>query len=425
MTPSLVLQRKALNKSSNKQKILVIYQSSSNQQHFDELLTRYKIDFEKIVYSQPPQQQIEDISKRHNPDLVLGITDSASAFASRLSNYLGLKHTSLKAILTMQHKGLFAKLIAKRYLEHILLTHYVWVNKPLLPKEFKYPLFIRPVQSNMSESAFILNTRQELISTLQKRVSHSRSIKRLWQGQLLLSAGLNLPSHFDVKNYIIQPYLKADQYTLDGFIASRKLSILGITRSVFTKNQRSFDRFEFPATITPGIKKQLEKLINYIITESGLDNTAFNLEFFVTKEKQVIVIELNTRISAQFIPLFSQRFTQHPLDMNIQAAQGIQPNLTTKKSPQFATCFILRRKRNCLALNMPTKKELIDILKLKNVVQVVLFAKANTKLSDYRQDEYSYRYASIVIKGSSEFEIQKQFKIAKEKLLKLIHLKIC
>jgi len=422
MTSSKVLKKRASNKNS-KQRILVVYRSLSSKRHFHTIRSKYNISYERIDYSIDPQVQLTNIADRNHSDLVLGIADSTSMFVSCLAKKLNHKYVSTNSIITMQHKGLFAKFATKYFPKHILSTSYINTNSSKIPTNLKYPLFIRPVRSNLSMSAYRVDSRTKLINILQQPISSKRKVARDWYIKLIKAVKLDIPYGLDINSYIIQPYLRAEQFTLDGFITNKKLKILGITRSVLTKDQHSFDRFEFPVFVPVHIMKKLEHILNQIILHSKLNNTAFNLEFFITASDNVIIIELNTRISAQFIPLFLQRYIKHPLEMNIEAAQGIFTNISVKKSPMLATCFILRKKFDSLVLRIPTKEEIKELTKSKFVIEIKIFSKENTKLSDSGQDEYSYRYASIVIKGSSKSAINREYLKTKSKLLKLIELK--
>lgn len=138
-----------------------------------------------------------------------------------------------------------------------------------LPKEFKYPVFIKPRQGRGSRDI---------------RVIHSQD---------QLKAFLILNDHYSDQDMMVQEYIQGQEYTV-GVLTNNKNDLIticskkvlqkkGITLSAVTENN-------------PTINRTVEQIVDKFQPKGP-----FNVQLFLTKDDQVKIIEINPRFSTTSI----------------------------------------------------------------------------------------------------------------------------
>lgn len=396
--------------------ILVVSKTKNHLDSYKFTLLKNKYNFKSIVInlSNDSQQEVNRIinSLNYKPDGVIALIDETSFVASLIAQKLNLNSPSPKAIAQIQHKGYFlSKLKDKKYILPSTI-----INKSDYKgykDKFKYPLFIRPVRDTFSQHSMKIFSKKELEDFIEakKDLTFTLLEKSFFTKQL----------NQTLDQFICQPLIKYRQYTLEGMVLSNKTKILAITETISDKDKSNFIRFDYPINFNKKIKLKLNKLIKDLTTIFNYNNGIFNIEFFLdNKTNQIYLIEFNTRQSPEFEPLYNAVYTHSITDITIKVSLNRKPDLTKRKIKKIAKSFILRKYQNYLITKLPNSEELNKIKEKYNIETIKIDPKINQKLSDYKQNSYSYRYAVVNVYGKTNKEIFSKFENAKKELNNLI-----
>ncbi len=342
---------------------------------------------------------------------VFGITDEPSIVAALVAKQLKLPGNNPKAIYRAQHKALLTQYLSECTrsapdTKLILSVHEI-------PPNITYPAFIRPAKGSLSMHSFKVNSKHDLITLLPKVFREERPLV-VWSSQFYDTyAEKGDPP---LQAFLIQPFLDYPQYTVDGYVYRNKTFILGITSSVYTPDRKSFDRFDFPADLPVLIQKKLHHVIKKLIKRLKYDNSGFNIEFFVTPEGEIIIIELNTRLSVQFVPLMYERLNHSNIYAMTVLSMGKKPNMRTVNSTKYVSSCVLRSRTDKYVLSVPSAKQIQLLIQQNYATNIRVLVSPGCCLSEYEQDSYSYRYAIVDISGESLPQILQKLKHVKTKL---------
>lgn len=387
--------------------VLILTAYPYEKQYFSGLEHIYRFLFQRFHFRSYPHSQANHIIKQLRKrniyiDGVVGLVDETSALASLIAQNLGLFGTSPRSICLAQHKALFSR-IASKINRYYPKTHLITHDSPI--PHSSYPAFIKPSRGALSVQAYMIDSEIQLKKTLQK-LKHQKRKLIPWFQSFVKQYVKNAPP---VDLFLIQPFVEGKQYTVDGFVYKNRLQLLGFTESIYTKDRKSFERFDFPARLSQEIEKEVYAIVSKLVHVLGYNNAGFNMEFFVTSQNNIVLIEFNTRIAKQFIPLMKEHYKKSNLEMIIQIALGMTPDTSEKENKRMASSCVLRVPKDHMVVKVPTKKEKADIVKRFDLIAYHVLVKKGKKLSDYKQDAYTFRYAIADIAGESLSEIKQKF----------------
>ena len=380
---------------------LVIVKASSepSKLRFRQLHGQYDLAFWVLDQNVPhdtQSEQIVDFSKRHklHLDSVVGFSEETALLAAALATRMGTVYTSPQSICRAQHKAVFAQVAQQVdgcYPPTITITD---PNQTSI--ELEYPVFIKPSRGSVSECAYRVDSREDLARILKTVFGKKRNL-RFWQ--YACETYLKDPPRVD--SFLVQPFIEAPQFTVDGLVFRNTVQILGITESIYDERRESFQRFDLLVDFPQNVQRKLHTLLEKVVRELGFNNSNFNVEFFLTGDNDIILIEFNTRASAVFTNLYNQRYRNSLIEMMIQISLGREPDTSLRDKPQIASSCVLRTREDCEVRSVPTPEE-IEYLKVKyDLIDIDLLVEAGKRLSDYKQDSYSYRYAFVDLAGDS------------------------
>ena len=331
----------------------------------------------------------------------LAITDEASVVSAYVSQFLNLSAPSPNSIFNAQNKYAFTQTVS-RIAAHLLPPTKL-IDATSQKVSLSYPIFIKPVYGVASQHAFTIASQKELHHVLSTHV-YTNQTTYDWYDQFYKRES---PDHFSTSvSYLAQPLITGKQYTVDGFVYQNAVTILGYTESILTPDAKSFARFDYPANLPWHQTDEIEAFLQIYVRKTHYNNAGFNLEFFITEQNEVKIIEFNTRISSQFIPLFKSQYEMSVPMMMAQLACGTYPNITKKKIFNCTSSLVYRESEDKNVLTVPTQDQ-IHTLYTSNphLLHIDILVKEATKLSDYRQDSYSFRYAKVAIGADTREEI--------------------
>lgn len=317
---------------------------------------------------------------------IFGLTDAGMLLLAK-SFYSKKNFHFSKSIATLQHKALFYALLTS---EKIPVLPWVLHNVKDTNHDFIFPLFAKPVKGNFSEGSKCLESYTELKSfLLAPHLEHSKQDKSFF---------LKF-SPIPLDTYILQQYIQAPQYTADFFVENGIVHITAITESIFDKQGKSFLGFELPVKIKQQYKKKLQDYLQRIVRHLGIDGAFFNAEFFLY-QNEIYIFECNSRVSAQFLSLFSYAFKTNYFEKMIQLSQGKTIGNSLNKKLHPAHIFVFRKYSDSLVVNTPSFRQIKDLIRTYNLIELHITAKKQRYLSEIKQDAYSFRYAYATFPGT-------------------------
>lgn len=373
------------------------------------------------------QQILDRIQKYKNGierfDGVVGTNDLPSLVASILARELHLRGPSPESMVRTQNK--YLSRLSQREIVPESTPKFQLGNEIQRPEDvtLSFPLFTKPVVSKVSRYSFYI----ENYASLQKHLSHASMVlntqndRYCWSFEEIMRLGLVSPIEMpSATSMICEELLHGEHITVDGWISDGKVGFFGNTLCVFLSNKISFDRFDFPFHCSALLKDKIYQIGETAIKGVGLNNTLFNIEMKVREEDcTVSIIEINTRLSMQFVFLIEKVTGINPLTRLIQVALGEDIVDTPQEGLVLQKCAsscVLRRTTDAIVTEIPTKSYIDELESRFPHTQITSLIPPGRKLSDYPQDAFTYRYAFVDIARDSLNEILSELEEIKQLL---------
>lgn len=335
---------------------------------------------------------------RNRIDGVLGTGDLYGCiFAAYISSKLCLPGSNTRSVVLLSHKYYsrqFQKSIVPEAVPNFDRIHPFSIRKP---KELDYPFFVKPVKGTMSILAQMVNNSNELKKACTL-FYHHLFYTWIWHrplNQLLSSYNLNKISTFD---FIAESPLYGKQVTVEGFIQKEFITIMGIVDSIIYSNTLSFQRFQYPSSLSNDIQNRMIDITIRLMSKSGLNYSCFDVEMFYNEfDDKISIIEINPRMSYQFSDLFQRVDGISSFEIQLQLAidtkniKWIHGNGIDK----VAASFVMRRFTDAHVLQIPDQTQIDHVINRYPGTNVKILCHKGQYLSDVDQDIGSYRYAII------------------------------
>lgn len=336
-------------------------------------------------------------------DAVVGITDFAAVLAGALSNKAGKISPSMQSLFNYHNK------LASRYLQKKALPNHVpdffhipldAVSNDVLP--ISLPFIIKPVTSQMSEGASVVYRSDDLNHAIQMAQSSPMTFYKDY-AQLIKTSEMHESIDSTNKDLLCESFMTGTQVTVDGFVYNHEVTQVAITMSDILPGTLSFSQFTCPHQFNATIQRKIKTITKSLIKILGLNQTAFNIEYIVDEIKQqVYIVEINPRISPQFIPLIEAATGINTLKASCEIALGyhpqIEPFISTSKVGRI---FILRRKHNAKVIQVASQADIEKLEVTYPGLKINLLVPAGKTLSDIAQDQYTFRYGEIYVSGQN------------------------
>lgn len=405
---------------SSRRTVLVLYSDPSRKALIENSAAQnnaFQLLLQRVNPATSVGKQLAEIREHlddsdRNIQAITGTNDFASALASAICQERDFPGPCLDSVYQAQHKTLFAR-HAATVSSHFPSTKLVLSKADLAGKNGWYPGFIKPAAGSLSDAAFLVKSPEHLQGKY-KQVANGQRVDVRWREELFNS--LIRPNDPALSAFLLQPYLSCPQYTVDGYVFEGEVHWIGVTASIFDHAGHSFERFDFPANLDQNTSSELEQEVENLIDRIGYDSGCFNVEFFVTPDGHVALIEFNTRQAFQFVPLFTTRYDMDYFIESCRLALGEKPIMALCSNPQTASSCVLRVYQDAQVVSIPSSADIQAIIEDEIAHSVRVMVQPGRRLSDIKQDEYSYRYAIINIIGSDRSEINEKLAIAKERL---------
>ncbi|MFP4572125.1 MAG: acetyl-CoA carboxylase biotin carboxylase subunit family protein [Desulfobacterales bacterium] len=359
------------------------------------------------------EQTIERI--KNNPDMydgIVGTHDSSAVFGSIIARETGHRFTPVDAVINCQNKYLCRRIQRSVIPEHTP-SYAIALDYLRNPSRLSPPFFIKPVRSNISFGTHKIKEAGELEHFIARE---SIDIARF--NQYYLDALAIDPAYHNALNvatcntFLCEDLISGTQVTVDGYIFEGETDFLGMTRAVYHPETNSFFYHEFPYTFKPELTGKIKSALQKLIPALGIDNSFFNVELRADEQAGTFkIIEVNCRTAFQFAKTIESVTGADPLRMLCDMATGRRPDKTNTGRKTYASCynFELHLFHDARILETPTRSAYEEIKMKYPEVHIRNLIHENAKLSDFKHNPESYRYAVVDVPGDSHDKIMKKY----------------
>lgn len=347
-------------------------------------------------------------------DALIGYWDfPVSSMVPILRQRLGLPGPSLAAVVTCEHKY-WCRLVQQQVISELPRFGLVDPADPgaAPPDGLAYPLWVKPVKSFASELAFRAADDAQWRAAL---AALRAGIARVGEPFDLVLDRLELPPEIaraGGQTCLVEEALEGLQVTVEGYRYHGDVHIYGVVDSVRFPGSSSFLRYEYPSRLPPPVQHRVSELTATVIDRIGLDETAFNVEYFWDPVRDTVaLLEVNPRPSQSHARLFADVDGVPNHQCLVRLALGRDPQLPHRAGPyRVAAKWFLRRFTDGLVTRVPTATEIARTERAVPGTAVEVVARPGVRLSDlHRQDSYSYELGHVYVGAADDAELQAKY----------------
>ncbi|MCG5514529.1 ATP-grasp domain-containing protein [Ectothiorhodospira sp. 9100] len=326
-----------------------------------------------------------------------------------LAEHFGLPGPTLESVLKCENKY-WSRLEQRKVIpEHIPqfrafdpFDEEAYAGLGLLP-----PFWIKPIKSFRSYLAFQINDERQF-----KAVMPLCREKVGFMGEPFLY----LMRHFGAppeiaempESFVAESPIGGWQCTLEGYSHNGRVHIYGVVDSVHEQDSSSFARYEYPSSLPLEIQHRMMDVTRMVVQQFGLDNSAFNAEFFYDQTSdQVWFLEINPRVSQAHTDIFEKVHGVSHLSVMVDLALGRKPKPMERKG-QFnvAGHFMFRTVESGKVVRVPSIKAIEKLRQRQPGTYVKIPVKPGQHLKDLQgQDMYSFEIANVFIGGRDQTDM--------------------
>ena len=321
---------------------------------------------------------------RGQPAAVVATKDRSALLAALVGERLGLPGPTTEAVINCQHKARGRRIhgqVARAATPCFAEIRHADDPPPACPP----PWFAKPIVGRLSQGARRIDDPAEFgaLTDPSGYAADWTRIAELAEGPAPSAAG-----------FLVEELARGQEVTLEGYVYRGSVTVIGITDSVMYPGTNSFERFEYPSTLTEVRQGELGDVAHRVVPALGLDTAFFNMEFVVPAEGPATLIEVNGRIASQFAPMMQATHSRSTYDALFALASGQNPAWRSSDPDGVAVSYVLRVFRDALVESVPEPEPGVEIL-----------VRPGLRLSEQgANDIESYRVAIVYGAGETRAE---------------------
>lgn len=282
-----------------------------------------------------------------------------------------------------------------------------------------YPFWIKPVKGTGSMLAFKIEKDAELEEALAEIRENVGKIAEPFDEALRMA---KLPP--EVENVlgrwcVLESVERGSQHTVSGYVHDGSIVTYGLVDSVHYPDRSSFARYEYPSGLSAAVGDRMFDISKRVIRETGLNESAFNIEYFYDEDAdRIALLEINPRISQSHSDIYHKVDGDSNEEIVVQLALGEDPKFPHRegKYRYAAKCFY-RTFEDGVVRRAPTSEDIDAIVRTFPDTIVESTPEPGTRLSDLaQQDSYSYVLATIHLGANSREEVVEKYEAVVDRL---------
>jgi hypothetical protein len=358
---------------------------------------------------------VERMVKRYRGKGIDGVVTSDEQFgpflASLIASRLGLPHTPLASILTIQHK----------YYARTAFQAIAPGNNPrfgLLRRAFSraeevpmpYPFYVKPAKAAFS----VLARKVEGFDELYRHTRFGRFEQAIIEKLVKPFADVMF-AHSDLTedpySMVCEEIARGRQVTANGYARDGRVTMLGTVDSIMYPGTDQFQRFQYPSSLPAGQLARVDELATKLIEGVGFRHGMFNIEMRVDPASGTLgIIEINPRVAGQFYDLFERVDGYSLFDALVDLECGQEPVVRHRQGRQkHAASFVLRDLTGEGLSRWPSRAEIAALKARHSDAHVMLYPKRGADLAREMKWLGSYRYGVFNLGGETLEEMFTRF----------------
>lgn len=372
-------------------------------------------DIGYVTYMRDPSRLLMHMIQEAQEENVAGVFSSGdypgSVFSNIVAYALNLPGVLPETVLRLQHKY-YARDIQKKYVPeatpyYMLLNIDTYKN---ISASLPFPFFVKPVKSFFSIFANTAHTIDDVRTFLSEcRMPQQFLDEFAW---FMYNYSAHNP-HADA--LLAEELLQGMQVTIEGYVYNGQVEIIGIVDSVMFPGTISFERFEYPSSLSNAVQERMHAITCVLMKGVQFDNSFFNIEMMYNPAQDTIhIIEVNTRLASQFSDLYEKVDGTNSYTYALDVAAGLEPRRTIRQGAyNTAASLVLRIFEDKLIERMPTLQEIEYVHELFPDVRIQLYGTEGERLSSEPQDGKSFRYGLINLGARDRQELEEKYEACK------------
>jgi hypothetical protein len=335
--------------------------------------------------------------------------------ASMVAARLGLPHSPLQAVLTLQHKY-YARLAFERVAPEanarvaLLRRAFGGEGRPD-DVEMPFPFYVKPAKAAYSVLARRVDRFEDLHGHTRFGCFERAIIERLVRpfGDVMRACSELTEDPFSM---VCEEILPGRQVTANGFVRDGEVTMMGTVDSVMYPGTDQFQRFQYPSTLPAESLARVDELAARLVKGVGYTHGMFNAEMRIDPASgQPRVIEINPRAAGQFFDLFERVDGYSAFDVMIDLHAGRAPRLARGEGrDRHAASFVLRDLGGAGLSRWPARAELRRLQEHNPDVHAMLYPKRGADLARELKWLGSYRYAVFNLGAATEAGLFERFR---------------
>ncbi|HYZ07581.1 MAG TPA: ATP-grasp domain-containing protein [Pseudonocardiaceae bacterium] len=387
----------------------------AEQYRFHSLLSVEELQFGEIAVAdlmQKAQQQLDDFDG--TVDAIVGfwdfpVTSMVPILCQQLCEQNGAHCAPLEAIVKCEHKY-WSRLEQQKVIdEHPGFALVDLAGDPRPPAELAYPMWLKPIKGFSSELAFQVDDDAGFADAV---AAIRKGIGRVGEPFQWVLDQLELPPEIAAiggQACLAEEALPGDQVATEGYVFEGEVTVYGVLDSIDYPGSSTFLRHQYPSQRSEDIQQHLADISKRVITQIGLDNSTFSIEFFHDPETGAInLLEINPRHSQSHAALFDHVDGAPNHHAMLSIALGRDPRLPHRQGRWgIAAKWYHRRFRDGLLLRGPTQEEIERVQREIPGVAVHPVAQEGRRLSEspHPKDSYSFELTDIIVAADDEADL--------------------
>jgi hypothetical protein len=359
---------------------------------------------------------VEDLCRRHAASRLDAVVTSDEQFgpfiAALVAARLGLPHTPVRAILTIQHKY-YARQAFERIAPEanpafgLLRRGYSRASDVPLP----FPFYVKPAKAAFS----VLARRVESFAQLRRHTRFGWLEAAIIRG-LVRPFDEVMRAHSDLTEHpfsmICEEILDGRQVTANGYARDGRVTMLGVVDSIMYPGTDQFQRFQYPSSLPREAQQRVEATATRLVEGVGFRHGMFNIEMRLDpRDGAPRVIEINPRAAGQFYDLFERVDGYSLFDALLELECGGTPRIRHREGrDRHAASFVLRDLSGQGLSRWPSRAEIAALKAANPDAHLMLYPKRGADLRRELKWLGSYRYGVFNVGAASEEELYARFR---------------
>lgn len=347
--------------------------------------------------------QCRDYIKAHSIDAIFYSRDVADIVAAVLCEEFGFPGPSVESVFLCLHKY-----YGRQYEPHPVRCDPIDLADEQ-PAVTRYPCYLKPPWLNLGILGFKLDSADDL----QRALAVARREYPAW-------SPLYLPffeRYIDCAKFplasreimLVEDFVEGPQVTVEGWVANAQPALWAITDTNTYPGTRIIDNFSLPSRHPAHIQEMLAQQALEAISNIGLDNGFFNIEFWC-HDNAVTLTEVNGRAATCFYNLYRRCLGACIYEAGLRLAGGQSPPPPPRPTDVVGGQF------NLITFGEDLAENLFDFRRAQEVGELTIYVEPGQEIRPV--SEFGVVLAQIDLFGPSYAAIHAEAEALRRRLLK-------